>query len=91
VTTPGAGWYKTNGKQAFQHIHLQVKDIRFWNGFSETMLFDGANAHSETRIHLSNCEFYWLGYVGTWSTGRAETFQSGCMPISLNCIVSRNF
>lgn len=40
ITTPGAGkWYRTNGKQAFQHIYLNVKDdsILEWMP-QETML-----------------------------------------------------
>lgn len=41
ITTPGAGkWYRTNGKQAFQHIYLTVKNdsILEWMP-QETMLF----------------------------------------------------
>ncbi|WP_213066450.1 urease accessory protein UreD [Acinetobacter oleivorans] len=80
VTTPGAGkWYKTNGKQAFQHIHLHVKDqsILEWVP-QETMLFDGALAHSETHIHLN----YAASFIG-WDMlvlgrqARAEHFIQG--------------
>lgn len=54
VTTPGAGkWYKNNGKPAFQHIHIHVKNhaILEWLP-QETMLFNGAIANSETIVHL---------------------------------------
>lgn len=54
VTTPGAGkWYKTNAKQAFQHIHIRLKDNAIFEWLpQETMLFNGAHAESETLIHL---------------------------------------
>ena len=49
VTTPGAGkWYRTNGKQAFQHIHIRLNDNAIFEWLpQETMLFDGANASSK--------------------------------------------
>lgn len=55
VTTPGAGkWYKTNFKKAFQHIEIQVKDHAIFEWLpQETMLFNGALAHSETNIELA--------------------------------------
>ena len=54
VTTPGAGkWYRTNGKQAFQHIHIRLNDNAIFEWLpQETMLFDGAKASSETIVHL---------------------------------------
>ena len=80
VTTPGAGkWYKTNGRQAYQHIHLNVKDqsILEWLP-QETMLFDGACAHSETVIHLDReaCFIGWDMLV-LGRQARAEQFSSG--------------
>ncbi|MFC3902658.1 urease accessory protein [Acinetobacter marinus] len=80
ITTPGAGkWYKTNQKQAHQHIHLTVKDdgILEWLP-QETMLFDGANAQSETHIQLDDvsCFIGWdMLVIGRQA--RAETFQTG--------------
>ena len=55
VTTPGAGkWYKTNGKKAFQYINIQVESEAIFEWLpQETMLFDGANANSETCIQLA--------------------------------------
>lgn len=55
VTTPGAGkWYRSNQKQAYQHINLAVQEqgILEWLP-QETMLFNGAIAHSETKIILA--------------------------------------
>ena len=54
VTTPGAGkWYRTNGKQAFQHVHIRLNDNAVFEWLpQETMLFDGANASSETTVYL---------------------------------------
>lgn len=80
VTTPGAGkWYKTNGKQAFQHIQLHVKDqsILEWVP-QETMLFDGALAHSETHIHLDNAaSFIGWDMLVLGRQARAELFIQG--------------
>ena len=80
VTTPGAGkWYKTNGKSAFQHIHIRLKDNAIFEWLpQETMLFNGAHAHSETSIHLDKA----ASFIG-WDMlviGRqacAEQFTNG--------------
>ena len=80
VTTPGAGkWYKTNHKQAFQHIQIQVLDhsVLEWLP-QETMLFDGANAHSETMIHLDqSASFIGWDMLVLGRQARAETFKQG--------------
>lgn len=80
VTTPGAGkWYKTNGKQAFQHIHLHVRDqsILEWVP-QESMLFDGALAHSETHIHLDHtASFIGWDMLVLGRQARAERFVQG--------------
>ena len=54
VTTPGAGkWYKTNQKQAFQHIEITVNDSAIFEWLpQETMLFNGACASSSSKIML---------------------------------------
>lgn len=80
VTTPGAGkWYKTNGKQAFQHIHLHVKDQSILEWVPQgTMLFDGALAHSETHIHLDNAaSFIGWDMLVLGRQARAERFVQG--------------
>ncbi|WPP58426.1 urease accessory protein UreD [Acinetobacter pittii] len=80
VTTPGAGkWYKTNGKQAFQHIHLHARDrsILEWVP-QETMLFDGALAHSETHIHLDQAaSFIGWDMLVLGRQARSERFVRG--------------
>lgn len=55
VTTPGAGkWYKTNHKQAFQHIDLTADEKATLEWLpQETMLFNGACAHSTTQVTLA--------------------------------------
>lgn len=80
VTTPGAGkWYKSNAKQAYQYIniHLQGNAIFEWLP-QESMLFDGANAHSETLIQLDQASSFigWdLLVIGRQA--RAERFSTG--------------
>ncbi len=80
VTTPGAGkWYKSNGKQAFQHIYIHVKDHAIFEWLpQESMLFNGANANSETLIHLSQTSSF-IGWdmLVLGRQARHETFQHG--------------
>jgi urease accessory protein len=80
VTTPGAGkWYKTNHKQAFQHIQITVKDQSIFEWLpQETMLFNGANANSETIIHLdSSASFIGWDMLVIGRQARNETFSEG--------------
>jgi urease accessory protein len=80
VTTPGAGkWYKTNGKQAYQHIHIQVKQNAVFEWLpQETMLFDGANASSETLIQLDEtASFIGWDMLVIGRQARQEIFSTG--------------
>ena len=80
VTTPGAGkWYRTNSKQAYQHIHISVKHNAVFEWLpQETMLFDGANAHSETLIQLDQtASFIGWDMLVIGRQARDEKFQSG--------------
>lgn len=80
VTTPGAGkWYKTNGKQAFQHISLKSYDQATLEWLpQETMLFDGANAYSETEVHLDqSASFIGWDMLVLGRQARAEIFLQG--------------
>jgi len=80
VTTPGAGkWYRTNQKPAYQHIHLTVQQqgILEWLP-QETMLFNGALAHSETHIQLAeSASFIGWDMLVIGRQARAEQFNSG--------------
>ena len=80
VTTPGAGkWYKTNGKQAYQHIHIHVADQAVFEWLpQETMLFDGANANSETNIYLQQtASFIGWDMLVIGRQARGENFIKG--------------
>ncbi len=80
VTTPGAGkWYKTNGKQAFQHINIHVNKNAIFEWLpQETMLFDGANAHSETIINLDQAaSFIGWDMLVIGRQARQEKFAHG--------------
>ncbi|WP_211786094.1 urease accessory protein UreD, partial [Klebsiella pneumoniae] len=71
--------YRTNGKQAFQHIYLNVKDdsILVWMP-QETIPFDGASAHSETDIHLEQtASFIGWDMLILGRQARAENFVQG--------------
>lgn len=80
VTTPGAGkWYKTNQKKAFQHIDITVKDSSIFEWLpQETMLFNGANAHSETKVILDTAaSFIGWDMLVIGRQARHETFTDG--------------
>ncbi|WP_216605677.1 urease accessory protein UreD [Acinetobacter indicus] len=80
VTTPGAGkWYKTNQKQAFQHIDITVKDASIFEWLpQETMLFNGAHANSETRVVLEDAaSFIGWDMLVLGRQARHETFTEG--------------
>ncbi|QIO09878.1 urease accessory protein UreD [Acinetobacter lanii] len=80
VTTPGAGkWYKTNLKKAFQHIDIQVEDQAIFEWLpQETMLFNGALAHSETKIQLAeSASFIGWDMLVLGRQARQEQFNDG--------------
>ena len=80
VTTPGAGkWYKTNLKKAFQHIDISVKDQAIFEWLpQETMLFNGALAHSETNIDLAeSASFIGWDMLVIGRQAQQETFSQG--------------
>lgn len=86
VTTPGAGkWYKTNQKQAFQHIEITVKDSAIFEWLpQETMLFNGACANSSTKIMLDqSASFIGWDMLVLGRQACAEQFTQGSYQSSL--------
>lgn len=80
VTTPGAGkWYKTNGKLAYQRIHICLNDDAIFEWLpQETMLFNGANAYTETSVHLDDAaSFIGWDMLVIGRQARAEQFCEG--------------
>ncbi|SPL70406.1 urease accessory protein UreD [Acinetobacter stercoris] len=80
VTTPGAGkWYKSNAKQAFQHIHIHLKQHAIFEWLpQESMLFNGANAYSETSIHLAtSASFIGWDMLVLGRQAQLEKFEQG--------------
>jgi urease accessory protein len=55
LTTPGAGkWYRSGGAEASQHIDFTVAKGATLEWLpQETLFFDGARAHLETRVALA--------------------------------------
>ena len=80
VTTPGAGkWYRSNQKPAYQHIDLTVQEqgILEWLP-QETMLFNGAIAHSETKVVLAeSASFIGWDMLVLGRQARQEQFSEG--------------
>jgi urease accessory protein len=63
MTTPGAGkWYRSGGPEASQRLDFDLADnaILEWLP-QETIVFDGAKAHMETRVKLG-AESRYLGW-----------------------------
>lgn len=60
MTTPGAGkWYKSNGSRASQSLHFRIEKGSVFEWLpQETILFDGAEAHWQTRIELEEDACY---------------------------------
>lgn len=86
VTTPGAGkWYKTNQKQAFQHIEITVKDSAIFEWLpQETMLFNGACANSSTKVMLDqSASFMGWDMLVLGRQACAEQFSQGSYQSSL--------
>lgn len=55
IVTPGAGkWYRSGGPEAAQHIDFSLAGgaVLEWLP-QETIVFDGARSHMETRVHLA--------------------------------------
>ncbi|WP_343596479.1 urease accessory protein UreD [Acinetobacter sp.] len=80
VTTPGAGkWYKTNGKQAFQDIQIEVKANAIFEWLpQETMLFNGAVAQTKNHIHLAeSASFMGWEMLVIGRQARLESFETG--------------
>ena len=89
-TTPGAGkWYRSCGPAARQQIDLEVEaDASLEWLPQEAIVFDGAEAHSQTRIRCTRGArlFGW----DIWMLGRrcsGETFRQGQLHLlnSLYC------
>ena len=55
LTTPGAGkWYRSGGAEASQRIELAVEEGAALEWLpQESIVFDGARAHMETRVRLA--------------------------------------
>lgn len=80
VTTPGAGkWYKTNAKQAYQHIDIRVAEQGIFEWLpQETMLFDGAHAYTTTTVHLvQSASFIGWDMLVIGRQARNEQFEQG--------------
>jgi urease accessory protein len=82
ITTPGAGkWYKSNGRLASQSLQFRVEKGSVFEWLpQETILFDGAEAHWQTRIVLDTdaCYMGWeIVCFGRSASG--EKFSRGTL------------
>jgi urease accessory protein len=80
LTTPGAGkWYRSNGQAAVQQISLKVAQdaVLEWLP-QESMLFDGANAQSQSCIRLHDkASFIGWEMLVIGRQARQEYFATG--------------
>ena len=80
LTTPGAGkWYRSGGADASQRVDLRVGEGATLEWLpQETIIFDGARAHMETRVSLAVDSRY-IGWdilcLGRAASG--ERFENG--------------
>ena len=82
MTTPGAGkWYKGAGRSASQTLNFRVEQgaVLEWLP-QESILFDGADVHWQTRIELDACACY-MGWeiVCFGRTASGEKFGRGSL------------
>lgn len=82
VTTPGAGkWYKANGRQARQTLHIcaAARAVVEWLP-QENIIFDGAKVDWQTQVELGQ-DATWLGWEITClgRTAGGESFSSGVL------------
>lgn len=82
ITTPGAGkWYKANGRQARQTLHIRVAAhaVVEWLP-QENIVFDGADVDWQTQVELEQ-NATWLGWEITClgRTAGGESFSSGVL------------
>lgn len=82
LTTPGAGkWYRSNGNHASQSLHFQLGagSVLEWLP-QESILFDGADVHWQTRIELEAGACY-MGWeiVCFGRTASGEKFGNGSL------------
>lgn len=80
ITTPGAGkWYRSAGAEAAQHIHLRVDQGATLEWLpQETIVFNGARAHMETRVTLAaDSRFIGWDILCLGRAAAGERFEQG--------------
>jgi urease accessory protein len=78
ITTPGAAkWYKANGRQASQRVHLRVEGALEWLP-QEAIVFDAADVRSALQIDLG-ADALMLGWdiVALGRAAAGERFAQG--------------
>jgi urease accessory protein len=78
ITTPGAArWYKANGRQASQRVHLRVDGALEWLP-QEAIVFDAADVRSELQIELGvNAAMLGWDIVALGRAASGERFTHG--------------
>lgn len=91
LTTPGAGkWYRSGGPEAWQRLEFSLADHATLEWLpQETIVFDGAKAHMQTRVALTgNARFIGWEVLCLGRTASGERFDAG--HISLDTRIERD-
>lgn len=91
LTTPGAGkWYRSGGPDASQRLEFAIADDATLEWLpQETIVFDGAKAHMQTRIALTgSARFIGWEVLCLGRTASGERFHEG--QISLDTRIERD-